>query len=139
MKHEKSCGAVLYTKVNGEIMYCLVQQLSGFRSFPKGHMEGNETELETAKREILEEVGIVPQFIDGFRMQDHYNLKEKKDTDKTVTIFLAKYENQTIKYQKEELLSADLYPFDIAIKLVTYEASKEILRSAHNFILEHNL
>lgn len=29
-------------------------------SFPKGHIEGNETELETCKREILEETGLLP-------------------------------------------------------------------------------
>jgi len=139
MKNEKSCGAVLFTRVNGEVQYCLVQQLSGFRSFPKGHMEGQETEIETARREILEEVGIEPEFIDGFKMQDNYILHEKKDATKTVIFFLARYKDQPIRYQKEELLSANLYPFDIALKLVTYEASKEILRAANAFILEHNL
>ena len=54
MKYEKSCGAVVYTKINDTIKYVLVQQLEGFWGFPKGHIEGNETEEENALREIYE-------------------------------------------------------------------------------------
>lgn len=38
--YEKSCGAVAFTRINGEIKYVLVQQLEGFYGFPKGHDEG---------------------------------------------------------------------------------------------------
>ena len=48
MKYEKSCGAVVFTKINNEIRYVLVQQSEGFHGFPKGHMEDGETEEQTA-------------------------------------------------------------------------------------------
>ena len=56
MKLEKSCGAVVYTLKNGKPQYVIVQSLEGFYGFPKGHIENNETEKETAIREIYEEV-----------------------------------------------------------------------------------
>lgn len=47
MTYEKSCGAVVFTRINHEIRYVLVQQLEGFHGFPKGHMEEGETEEQT--------------------------------------------------------------------------------------------
>ena len=68
MEREKSCGAVVFTrKDDGEIRYVLVKQRSGRYCFPKGHVEGAETEHQTALREIWEETGIRPQILPGFR------------------------------------------------------------------------
>ena len=44
MKYEKSCGVITYILINNEIHYLLVKQTNGFVSFPKGHVENNETE-----------------------------------------------------------------------------------------------
>ena len=59
MQHEKSCGAIVYRKFHGNIELLLIKnQNGGHWSFPKGHVEGTETEEETAVREIMEETGI---------------------------------------------------------------------------------
>ena len=58
MVFEKSCGAIVFTLENGEIKYLLVEEMSGCHSFPKGHVENNETEEETALREIKEETNL---------------------------------------------------------------------------------
>ena len=54
MLHEKSCGAIVYRKYHGNTEILLIKHInSGHWSFPKrGHVEGDETEEETAKREI---------------------------------------------------------------------------------------
>lgn len=57
MKFEKSCGAIVFTRQNGEIEYVIIQSLEGWYGFPKGHMEQNETEIETALREVREKQG----------------------------------------------------------------------------------
>ena len=72
MIFEKSCGAIVYTIENMEIKYLLVEEMSGFHSFPKGHMEGEETEEETALREITVEKP-------GFTKQVVYFLAEYSD------------------------------------------------------------
>ena len=58
MKYEKSCGAVVYKIENGVLYFLTEHMVQGHLSIPKGHVEGNETEEETARREILEESGL---------------------------------------------------------------------------------
>ena len=58
MKIIKSCGFVVYTDVLGERRYLVIESVNGDVGFPKGHVEAGESELETAIRELSEEVGI---------------------------------------------------------------------------------
>lgn len=58
MKIIKSCGFVVYTDVFGERRYLVIESVNGDVGFPKGHAEAGESELETAIRELREEVGI---------------------------------------------------------------------------------
>lgn len=134
MTYEKSCGAVLFTCIDGIIKYVLVEQSEGFYSFPKGHMEEGETEKETALREIFEETNIKPTIIEGFITKTEYALSNKQNVVKQVTYFLAEYKNQEIAYQKEELLGATLATYEEAMKLFQYESSKRILTEANDFI-----
>ena len=135
MIHHKSCGAVVYTRENSTIKYVLVQQFGGFYGFPKGHMEENETEIETALREIQEEVGLNPVIIEGFKTFDEHRFPNDPDQIKQITYFLAEYENQEITFQKEELLGAVLVTFEEAMDLFTFDSSKRILREANDFLL----
>ena len=75
MKLERSCGAVVFTRKDHRILFIIVQEMGGAYSFPKDHMEGNETETETAQREVFEEIGLKPAFIPGFLQEDEYDLK----------------------------------------------------------------
>ena len=54
----KSCGVIPYRIENGQREYLIVLQEGGCWSFPKGHMEVEETETETALRELFEETGL---------------------------------------------------------------------------------
>ena len=58
MKQEKSCGAIILRKQNKTIETLLVKHTKGHWAFAKGHVEENETEEETALREIKEETGL---------------------------------------------------------------------------------
>lgn len=134
MQYEKSCGAVVFTRRNGQIRYVLAQNLEGYYGFPKGHMESGETETETALREIREEVGLSPRLIDGFRTCDEHPLPKKPGVMKQVVYFLAEYADQEIVFQKEELLSAPLVSYEEAMALFVFENSKRILTEAHAFL-----
>ena len=73
MTHEKSCGALIYRKKQGEYELLLIRHRSGGHwSFPKGHVENNETEIETALREIREETGLRVALQKGFRQCVEY-------------------------------------------------------------------
>lgn len=134
MQYEKSCGAVVFTRRNGQIRYVLAQNLEGYYGFPKGHMEAGETETETALREINEEVGLSPRLIEGFRTCDEHPLPKKPGVMKQVVYFLAEYEDQEIVFQKEELMSAPLVSYEEAMALFVFESSKRILTEAHAFL-----
>ena len=135
MIYEKACGAVVYTILNGRIHYVIIQQQEGFHGFPKGHVEKNETEGETALREIYEEVGLRPTLIKGFKVIDEYPLLRKQHVIKQVVYFLAEYSSQAIIIQEEELLGAMLLPYEEAIKILDYESSRKVLAQADHFLL----
>lgn len=132
--YEKSCGAVVFTKTENNIKYLIIQNKEGIYGFPKGHLEYNESEEETALREVYEEVGIKVNLIDGFKTIDEHFIPNKKDTIKRIVYFIGEYSNQEINYHKEEVLSASLMDYDKAISLFQYESSKNILNSVHNYI-----
>ncbi len=91
--YQRSCGAVVYRRTGADIEYlCLFQRRSGRYSFPKGHAEAYETELETAVREIKEEIGISAEFDTCFREEAHYSFDVIKQ--KTVVLFLAEYNGE---------------------------------------------
>ena len=76
MAIEITSGAVVYRKNNGEIEYLLLesQNKGHFWGFPKGHVEGNETLEETAKREIKEETQLVLPIDTSFHVYTEYDL-----------------------------------------------------------------
>ena len=52
MIREKSCGAVIFSEAGQMRVYLVEKMLKGHQSLCKGHVEENETERETAAREI---------------------------------------------------------------------------------------
>ena len=134
MNYERSCGGVLFTVKDDTPYFVLVEE--NYYGFPKGHMEPGETERKTALREIREETGVNAAIVGDFRKVDHYILKHKPDTEKTVVYFLAYYEDQEIVYQEEELNGAVLVPFPEAMKLVSHVRLKRVLKEANRAALK---
>ena len=131
MKFEKSCGVIVFTRINGQIKYVIEQSINGHYGFPKGHVEQDETE--TALREVYEEVGLKPTLTNGFRETVEYYIPSV-NVQKTVIYFLGEYNNQQIIPQKEELLKADLYTFEDAKQLFTHQNNIDLLIKANEFL-----
>ena len=134
MNWEYSCGGVVFTRHGGQIRYVLVEEASGKFSFPKGHMEGNETEIETARREIFEETGLRPAFLEGFCLRDSYQLAEKPGTSKRVSYFLAEYKDADLMPREGEIKKIFLLPYEQALTLFEHESSRRILTAAYRFL-----
>lgn len=130
---EKSCGAIVYKKENGELKFLLVHQNNNNYSFPKGHMEENETELETALREIKEETNLDVEIDTDFRHQVTY-LVESRNVMKDTVYFLATPKSDDLKPQEGEILNCDWYSYEETNKNLNYPDLKEILESAYNYI-----
>ena len=135
MIYEKSCGAIVFTRMNNEIKYLLIRNLTGIYGFPKGHVEQGETEEQTALREVFEEVGLAVKLVSGFRSEDEHPIPQKENTMKQIVYFLGEYSNQEFTYQKEELTDALLTDYETAMTLFQFDSSKRILTEANNFLL----
>lgn len=98
MKKEKSCGAVVINE-NKEIL--LVRTIKGYYGFPKGHVENNESEYETAIREVKEETNIDIEIISDKRFVLSYKIGE--DIYKDVVLFIAKPISNVLKRQEKEI------------------------------------
>jgi len=135
MLYEKSCGAVVFTVINNEIKYLLIRNLTGIYGFPKGHIEKDETEEQTALREVFEETGLTVRLVPSFKTLDEHPIPQKENTIKQIVYFLGEYYNQEFRYQKEELTDALLVDYETAISLFQFDSSKRILTEANNFLL----
>ena len=130
---ERSCGAIVYTIEDEEIKYLLVEEISGCYSFPKGHMENDETEEETALREIREETGLEVELFTGFRVSEQYEPAERPGVTKEVVYFLAEYTGQTPRVvRSDEVRSLKSLRFEDALGLM--EHKKELLKQADDHI-----
>jgi len=134
MLHEKSCGAIVYRKYHGNTEILLIKHInSGHWSFPKGHVEGDETEVETAKREIMEETGIDVNLDPTFRETVTYS--PRKDTVKIVVYFIAKAKNTDFVPQEDEISEIKWVEIDRAGQVLAYENDRSIVNKAKKFII----
>lgn len=137
MLHEKSCGAIVYRRFHGNIEILLIKHVnSGHWSFPKGHVEGDETELETAKREIKEETGLDVILDQTFRETVSYS--PRRDTQKIVVYFLALARNYDFVPQEEEIAEIRWVDIVRAARMLTYENDKTIVNKARAAIKQHS-
>lgn len=132
---DKSCGAVVFTIDGEEIKYILVEEACGFFSLPKGHVENDETEEETAIREIKEETGLELSLIPGFREIQEYDLLDRPDVRRQIVFFLAEYKDQEPHIVRpREVKSIRINNLKDTFKLIEYDSLKNVLLSADSFI-----
>ena len=132
MIYEKSCGAVIYALTDSTRLYLVEHMQKGHCSICKGHVEGDETEHQTASREILEETGLTVTFVDGFRETISYSPYE--GCMKTVVFFLARADSADVTAQEEEVRQIFWLPFKEAMKALTFESDRETLQKAETFL-----
>lgn len=128
MAIEVTSGAVVYRKNNGEIEYLLLesQNKGHFWGFPKGHVEGNETLEETAKREIKEEAQLVLPIDTSFHVYTEYDLPN--GNRKQMTLYTADLtENEDIHLQAEEIKNCGWFNYQDARERLTYDDLKDLL------------
>ena len=101
---QTSAGAVLYTVVRNKAFYLVIKDFNGNYGFPKGHIEGNEDLIATARREIKEETGVDARIDPGFREELTYPLQNRL-----------------------------LLPYEDALEILTFAGMKQILRKAESY------
>ena len=132
---EKSCGAVIFKKADEQIVYLTVEYKieAGYWGLVKGHVEQGETEIETARREIYEEVGLTDlTFQEGFRAETFY--QPKPGITKLVVFFLAQTEQDEITYHFDEQVDHRWLSYPAMMQTLTYESDRRIITQAAHFL-----
>ncbi|EEJ40302.1 NUDIX domain-containing protein [Limosilactobacillus vaginalis] len=135
MAIEITSGAVVYRKNNGEIEYLLLesQNKGHFWGFPKGHVEGNETLEETAKREIKEETQLVLPIDTSFHVYTEYDLPN--GNRKQMTLYTADLtQSEDIHLQAEEIKNCGWFNYADARERLTYDNLKQLLDQVNDHL-----
>ncbi len=132
MKQEKSCGAIILKGQSKELKVLLLKHNAGHWAFAKGHVEGNETEEQTALREIKEETSLDVTLDTNFRTTVRYSPME--DVEKEVVYFLAYKTEGNETPQLEEISQMKWLNLEEAMNTVTYERDKEILQKVEKYL-----
>ena len=121
MKKVKSCGCIVIE--NNKVL--LIQQKKGNWGFPKGRVEKNESECETAIREVKEETNIDVIIEDKNKkyIDTYYS---KKDEFKEVVLFLGKRIGGEIKPQVNEIKNVEWVDLLEAINRITMKSTKDL-------------
>lgn len=141
--HEKSVGAIVFRRANiagkHKILYLLLHyhMNDDYWEFPRGGMEQGENETQTASREIQEETGLKQgdlEFMQGFRTSIHYwyvlgGFRRSKDA----VYFLAEAKTDAIVLSKEHL-GFTWMEYDDAVKKLTFENARRVLKEANDFL-----
>lgn len=137
MAIEVTAGAVVYRRNDaGDIEYLLLQsQNKGhFWGFPKGHVEGSETLLETAQREIKEETQLVLPIDTSFHVYTEYDLPN--GNRKQMTLYTAELnQSEDIQLQVEEIKNCGWFTYADARERLTYDNLKELLDQVNTYLV----
>ena len=123
---EKSCGAIIARQTENGREILLIRHVNGGHwAFPKGHVEKDETEEQTALREIREETGLAVALDTGFRAVVTYS--PKPGVMKDVVYFAAEFTGGAAQMQVEEVSDMRWVNIHDTDAYITYDNDKGIL------------
>jgi len=121
-------------------VFLLLHYGLGHWDFPKGHIEPGEDERTTVCREVAEETGITDvSFIEGFRETIKYFFRWKgKKIFKIVILYLLQTSQRDVRLSPEHI-GFEWLPFEEALKRLSFENSKTVLKKANTALARKNL
>jgi 8-oxo-dGTP pyrophosphatase MutT (NUDIX family) len=142
VKFEKSAGAVIFRRQDRQNKFLLLHYPSmshrskrDYWDFVKGHVEKGENEIDTVRREAVEETGLADlEFVGGFRAAMKYFFRYKgRLIFKTAVFYLAETKNETVALSDEHNDFVWL-SYREARDLLSFANAKEILGKANGFL-----
>lgn len=129
----KKAGCFLINKETKEIALIYRKKQNDY-SFPKGHVEENETLKETAIRETAEETKRIAEIIDKYEpFVEKYTTPTKEECACYMFFALDKGKSNN---QSEDTHDVIWTKFDKVEETLSYESLKNTWNSAKNIILE---
>jgi bis(5'-nucleosidyl)-tetraphosphatase len=138
MIQEKSAGAVVFHRdpARRTWLFLVLHYPAGHWDFPKGAVEKGETEEQAARREILEETGLViNDFVPGYRKEIEYHYRRADGlSHKRVVFFLAESQSTDVKISYEHS-GFEWLTLEQALKKLTFENARNVLKGANSVLL----
>lgn len=137
-KKDQSYGIVPLLKTENDYKLLLVQHISGKWSFPKGHPESGESEIETARRELFEETGLenAKLFEGAIFEEKYYFMIENVLIHKFVKYFLGIVTVTEVKIQESEIQDYAWVTFKEALNKISFKEGKRIIKEVKKYLLE---
>ena len=127
---------MVYRNYDNRIQLLVIRHKQGGHwSFPKGHVEEGETEIQTALREVKEETGLSIQILPSFRQQVNYS--PRPGVSKDVVYFLGYAKDSRTVRQEEEISELRWIDFERSNEYLTYENDRILLSSARQYMAEN--
>lgn len=135
-REDRSYGFVVVYTEGGVQRFLLVRHVDGHWGFPKGHPEGSETTLETARRELAEECGITDISLDpDHSFAETYVFSHGAETiEKTNTFFLGFVDSTSVVPQAAEITEWAFATIEESENLNLFPDTKRILKEAYRVV-----
>ena len=140
MVRQKTIGIITFRREGKGIRYLLLHHGGQYWNFPKGRQEGEETELQSALRELEEETGITDiNIIDGFHDEYDYDFDTeikngvKEKIYKKAIFFLGEVKDDEVKISDEHL-DYGWFDFDTALRRMFFQEGRNSLKRANEFL-----
>lgn len=135
--NDTSYGVIVIRKDSDADRFLLLHQAKGHWSFPKGHKEGNESDVEIAMRELKEETGIIECDLKTDKVFDESYLFTEGGVlvHKTNHYYLGYVgENVLITIQPEEVSEYAFATYEEAMEIFTHKEPKKVLEEVLKYL-----
>ena len=138
MLREKSCGAVVFRNVidsrgaQKRFVLMIKQRTGSHFSFPKGHVESGESEIQTAEREVFEETSVKIRITENFRSVVNYC--PRPGTFKEVVYFVAETDICDILPQEGEISEVKWVDVNKAESILAHANDRRVFVKALEYV-----
>ena len=97
---------------------------------PKGHLDGDETPEQAARREVAEEAGVTAELVEELGDVRYRYDRRGRRVAKTVRFYLFRYVSGSVDDHDHEIEEARWMPLEQAARELTYPGEREMVERA---------
>jgi 8-oxo-dGTP diphosphatase len=125
---EFSAGGVVVREQEAIVIVPVKRAADGRRvlGLPKGHLDGDETPEQAARREVAEETGVHAELIDELGDVSYEYERKGRRVQKVVRFFLFEYRSGSVADHDHEIEEAFWMPLALIARELTYAGERQI-------------